>query len=553
MCPDLLRKINGKDEIPLHIAARHGHSDVVETLLKWCRKDHENDLEKGNGAVRGMLVMTNKAKDTALHEAVRYNHIDVVVALTKGNLNVPYDANLDGESPLYLAVERGYAEVIDAMLKESSSWAHGGPNGRTTLHAAVLHNNTVLTRTLLKEVERKEMLTRKSDKKGWIPLHYAAYFGYVAIVKRLLKEDKSSACIPTTTEKMTAIHLAASRGKLSIMCELISSCPRCCELVDRKGWNVVHFAVISENKQVVDYVLSSPLLRNLINERNSEGNAPLHLLIDSGIYMSSFIRHPRVDRLAFNARNLNCLDIILSKEGVLWEQREAANCLRECGARQGKRVIIERNDWKEEGSKVAPDDNRHRNEKDIKAIIAIDDSSKVVSKSYSRRKYEDNDTIMKQIKDARESHLIVATLIATVSFAAGFTMPGGYKSDGPDEGGAILTRSKAFQAFVITNTVSMMLSSSAVFAHFFMAISQDKKLVYPMFTLALTLTFLAMIAMVIAFISGTYSVLAHVQALAISTCVLACSFFGFYYYPLDLLILESLIMTIRSRLLSEDA
>ncbi|KAJ8755738.1 hypothetical protein K2173_024282 [Erythroxylum novogranatense] len=527
MRPALLLKTNDKKEIPLHIAARHGHSDVVETLLEWCRKEHENDLEKGNGAVRDMLGMKNKANDTALHEAVRYNHIDVVKALTKENYNISYEANLEGESPLYLAVERGYVAVIDALLKvsPSSSWDHGGPNGRTVLHAAVLHNNTVLTEKLLKEV------AQKSDEKGWIPLHYAAYFGNVAIVKQLLKADKSSACIPTTTEKMTAIHLAASRGNLSVMRELISSCPRCCELVDRRGWNVVHFAVVSENKQVVDYVLRCPLLRNLINERNTEGNAPLHLLIDSGFYMRSFIRDPRVDRLAFNAKNLNCLDIILSKEGGS-HQLKAACYLSDCGARQGKRVIIEPNDWKEknikpndwkeDGSSVTPDDNRHLNE---------DDSSKVVSKGYSRREYKGNDNIMKQIKDARASELVVAALITTVSFAAGFTVPGGYKSDGPDEGAAVLLgRSTAFHLFVLTNTMSMTLSSSAVLFHFFMAIRGDKKLFYPILIPAKLLTSLAMTTMVIAFISGTYAVLAHVQLVAISNCVLAGSFFGFLCY-----------------------
>jgi hypothetical protein len=46
---------------------------------------------------------------------------------------------------------------------------------------------------------------------------------------------------------------------------------------------------------------------------------------------------------------------------------------------------------------------------------------------------------------ARESHLVVAALIATVTFAAAFTLPGGYKSDqGPNEGTAILAKKSCF-------------------------------------------------------------------------------------------------------------
>ncbi|GMY20704.1 ankyrin repeat-containing protein At5g02620-like, partial [Fagus crenata] len=42
-------------------------------------------------------------------------------------------------------------------------------------------------------------------------------------------------------------------------------------------------------------------------------------------------------------------------------------------------------------------------------------------------------------RNALETNLLVAMLVATVTFAAAFTMPGGYKSDGPDQGLANLT------------------------------------------------------------------------------------------------------------------
>ncbi|KAJ6421935.1 hypothetical protein OIU84_026966, partial [Salix udensis] len=75
--------------------------------------------------------------------------------------------------------------------------------------------------------------------------------------------------------------------------------------------------------------------------------------------------------------------------------------------------------------------------------------------------------IQEALNKARESHLVVAALIATVTFAAAFTLPGGYKSD---KGTAILAKKAAFIVFLISDAISMVLSISAVFIHFLLAL-----------------------------------------------------------------------------------
>lgn len=113
------------------------------------------------------------------------------------------------------------------------------------------------------------------------------------------------------------------------------------------------------------------------------------------------------------------------------------------------------------------------------------------------------------ISKSKETNLIVATLIATVTFAAGITMPGGYIVDNkdPNEGMAVLTRKAAFKAFVITDTIALTLSGFAVLTHLY--IRTDHPIVLRgRLALAFLCTDYATIAMLVAFITGTYAVLA---------------------------------------------
>ncbi|KAG2556568.1 hypothetical protein PVAP13_8NG199500 [Panicum virgatum] len=50
---------------------------------------------------------------------------------------------------------------------------------------------------------------------------------------------------------------------------------------------------------------------------------------------------------------------------------------------------------------------------------------------------------------------LVAILIATITFAAAFTLPGGYSIDAGNEGLPIMARKFAFQAFLISDTIAM--------------------------------------------------------------------------------------------------
>ena len=137
----LLQQPNEKGDTALHLAAREGHLTVVKNLID-AAKQPKRDLEGGSTAVcKVMLRMTNGDKDTALHEAVRHQHPKVVKLLIQEDPEFTYGANTEGNTPLYIAAERGFRDLVHMILDNCSSPAHDGVNGGTALHAAVILND----------------------------------------------------------------------------------------------------------------------------------------------------------------------------------------------------------------------------------------------------------------------------------------------------------------------------------------------------------------------------------------------------------------------------
>ncbi|XP_059445072.1 ankyrin repeat-containing protein NPR4-like [Corylus avellana] len=150
-------------------------------------------------------------------------------------------------------------------------------------------------------------------------------------------------------------------------------------------------------------------------------------------------------------------------------------------------------------------------------------------------KKEDRKSMLSMLQKATEVHLVVAALIATVTFAACITMPGGFVGgEGSHSGSALLRRSVAFKAFVITDTISMVLSSSAVFIHLLMPFLfdegiNDEKRRMKLVVLAFILILGAMVAMGLAFVTGTYAVLMPSHDLAIANCIVGLTFFAILF------------------------
>ncbi|KAI3898952.1 hypothetical protein MKW92_049978, partial [Papaver armeniacum] len=116
-----------------------------------------------------------------------------------------------------------------------------------------------------------------------------------------------------------------------------------------------------------------------------------------------------------------------------------------------------------------------------------------------------------------QANMVVATLLATSAFAAAFTVPGGYTSQGM----ATLARRTAFAIIIVCNNLTMLLSCSSLLSYFlFLSLraefgasrfNTDNSL----HTIPSLCTLLAIPTMTGAFVAGTYAVLSELPVLAI--------------------------------------
>ncbi|KAK2647178.1 hypothetical protein Ddye_022373 [Dipteronia dyeriana] len=483
ICPSLLLQVNAQGDTPLHVAAKFECLDVVRALIKNAKKQPE-DLENGIGVTRQMLRMTNNKGNTALHEAIRHKSFPMVKILVNEDPHYSHSVNNCGETPLYIAAETGFLDGVVEMLETCTWVTHEGPDGKTALHAAVRTKSRGLTRKLL---EKKESLIKEIDDCGWTPLHYAAYYGYLHVTSILLECDKSATCIADKSRKMTPLLLAASQGHIDIIKEIILYCPECYELVDDREWNALHFAMVSLSKKELCSLLGNPSIKKLVHEKDAKGNTPLHVLATCTRSMHS------ADPLS---------DIIDQVRG------------------DGSRAVNKQNISVQDAFNYGCPEL----EQEILAL-SEDTGNGLYSRGVIHKRDEHYDGYLSLMKGAKESHLVAAALIATVTFAAAFTLPGGYKNEeGKNQGTAILSRNSAFQTFVITDALAMVFSICAVFIYFIMSVERFKKYIY-LFELGSWFTVVAMGAMVIAFVTGTYAVLAPSFWLAIVTCFIGLSFF----------------------------
>ncbi|TVU38617.1 hypothetical protein EJB05_12001, partial [Eragrostis curvula] len=432
--PSLVATRNRGLDTPLHCAARGGHREVAACLLS---KMRAAGLDETAG-----LRATNCLGGTALHEAVRHRRAKVVELFMAEAPELAGVTSDSGVSPLYLAATMESSEMVQLLLRSSLA-SFAGPEGRTALHAAAIFCKEMVQYMLAWEPEGPALLTRRVDSEGKSALHFAVFAQKLDVVELFLNVDSQLAVV-SDNEGSYPVHYAACWGNTRMIDVLIKKCPEYHELVDHDGRNLLHCAVVKNNDAVVRYICQNERFTMLLNTSDFKGNTPLHLAVKHSYasIVSLLLQSTGVEVNISNRDGLTAKDLAQAAFPLGRFPYFLVNLLLVVcafhSAQDPSVMVYHCLCWA--GANGSLDSKSFLERMDSKSLPKKDESAKEDSTDYSKG-------------------TIASALIASVTFAAAFTLPGGFIADDhPHPGTAILARRFAFRAFVVSDTVAFLCS-----------------------------------------------------------------------------------------------
>ena len=186
----------------LHLAAIHGKSDVVRTLLDKGADVNAKTKSCWTSFYEGkkLVIMLDNDEHTALHVAAIYGKSDVVRTLLDKGADVNAKTKTFGRTALCEAAIHDKSDVVRTLIDKGADVNAKIKCWLTALHVAAMHGSSDIVRILLD----KGADVNAKDSFGLTALHLAAMHGSSDIVRTLL--DKGA----RVNEKT---HIAAANDK----------------------------------------------------------------------------------------------------------------------------------------------------------------------------------------------------------------------------------------------------------------------------------------------------------------------------------------------------
>ncbi|WVZ66156.1 hypothetical protein U9M48_015422 [Paspalum notatum var. saurae] len=437
--PSLVATRNRSLDTPLHCAAKAGHQEIAACLLSKMRAGGEEEA--------AALLARNCLGATALYEAVRHRRLGVpkkpIFLLTREAPELSALTAEKGFSPLYLAASIDSLQMVRTILRPSSLGmpspaAYSGPEGQTALHAAAMAKGGIareMAQQILKWKPEGPSLLAKVNSLGRTPLHSAIWNQRLDVVDLFIDAPTSDELARISNNKgLFPVHFAAMVGSTTIVNKLAEKCPDYCEMVDDCGRNLLHYAVKYNQDNVVRHICQNAAFSGLLNAMDCDGNTPLHLAAARGFarIVSLLLQTMSVEIHLANKDGQTALD-------VAW--------------------------------KALPKSLTYDWSPSFVVLFSLDWSRAAITPSYEARSGERSkdgtkgpDEEASEAESFSKTGTIGSVLIATVAFAAAFTVPGGIVADDhPGAGTAVMARRFAFRAFVVSDTMAFLCSIVSTF------------------------------------------------------------------------------------------
>ncbi|BAT84811.1 hypothetical protein LR48_Vigan03g180800 [Vigna angularis] len=179
---------------------------------------------------------------------------------------------------LYEASLKGCVSTLQTLIHRNPLILNRvslSPFSDTPLHIASLLGHFEFCEALVKI---KPSLVSEADSEGRFPLHLACAEGHSEVVKLLLLTNPD-VCYAVDKDDMLPLHLAAMRGRVGAIQELIKTRPDSIHRITDNG-SVLHFCVRYNHLEALKFFMQSATMnQEFLLAEDKEGNTVLHLAV----------------------------------------------------------------------------------------------------------------------------------------------------------------------------------------------------------------------------------------------------------------------------------
>lgn len=218
--------------------------------------------------------------DGRLLEASRTGDVESLQSLVSDDpLMLRSISLLGGETPLHVSTMSGHLKFVQEILKLKRDFAWElNQDGFTALDIASANGYVEIVKEIL-ELDQNLCLVKGRDLR--IPLHYAAIKGRVQVIRELLAASPDS-ITEVTSRGETPLHLAVQNNKfeaLKVLVEHVKVFKKegVFDIKDEQGCTLLHLAVWKKQYEVIDLLLGNGIME--VNPLNNVGLTPLDVLL----------------------------------------------------------------------------------------------------------------------------------------------------------------------------------------------------------------------------------------------------------------------------------
>ncbi|XP_051114822.1 ankyrin repeat-containing protein BDA1-like [Andrographis paniculata] len=295
-----------------------------------------------------------------------------------------------------------------------------GAGTETPLHLASMFGHAEFVREYIKLGSVSVHQLSQLNGAGYSPFHLASANGHAEIVKLMLDiaREKGTAaerdlCLKMDKDGRTALHAATAAGKTDVIDVLLAvDYSKEAEIQARvNGDSVLHVAVKHHQHEALDLLIQKlgSSAKDLLNQGDREGNTLLHLATAQGQLQTVelLLKQPDLDVNAKNLYGLTALDIIFAC-GLTNSNNNNVAYLQEAIIRAG-------------GCRASDP-----------TLTRLTSSHPPATGPVAAGAMERLDTGFYYSKEVRGGIIVMASIVATVTFQVVLTPPGGLWQDWPE-------------------------------------------------------------------------------------------------------------------------